>query len=115
MSEGGMSQGIRRRGWWYEADWIECPRCRGTGENVECYDDLCHAQGRCMHGDNLCALCEGHREITRELEGRWYNRDSFEAVTLPDADLRARRKLHAVARERYRDTDSDDEEADRDV
>lgn len=88
------------RGSRYDVEWIDCPRCRGTGENVECMDDLCHAQGRCMHGNNLCALCEGVGEITTELRDRWWDRDAFESVTLPDADLRRRGKLHAVARER---------------
>lgn len=85
-------------------DWIPCPRCRGTGTNVGCVDDLCHAQGRCMHGNNLCALCEGTGEITRELEERWHSRDPFKSVELPDPDLKRRGKLHAVARERYQET-----------
>ena len=55
---------VRERYGWYDADWIPCPRCGGDGQYVECYDDLCHAQGRCMHGDNLCALCQGVGEIT---------------------------------------------------
>lgn len=84
-------------------DWITCPRCRGTGEKVECMDDLCHAQGHCMHGDNLCLLCEGTGEITRKLEERFYSREAFEAVTIPDPDLKRRGKLHAVARERWED------------
>lgn len=53
-----------------------------------------------MHGNNLCVLCEGERWITEELSSRFYSRDSFEAVTIPDADLYLRRKLHAVARDR---------------
>lgn len=91
-------------GHWYDAEWIDCIRCRGTGERVECVDDLCHGQGRCMHGDNTCALCNGVGRITRELADRWRQRDSFEAVTAPDADLRRQGKLHAVARERYADS-----------
>lgn len=94
------------RGRWYDVEWVTCPRCRGTGENVECWDDLCHAQGRCMHGDNLCVLCEGVRKITRELERRFYTRESFEAVPIPDADLHLRGKLHAVARERYEEAET---------
>jgi hypothetical protein len=82
-------------------EFIRCPRCRGTGENVECLDDLCHAQGRCMHGDNTCILCEGLGRITHELEDRWYSREGFESVSIPDPDLRARGKLHAAARERH--------------
>lgn len=91
---------------WYGAEWIACPRCHGTGEHVECYDDLCHAKGRCMHGNNLCALCEGVGEITKELEERWFSRESFEGVLCPDPDLYVRGKLHAVARERYNGGDT---------
>lgn len=93
-------------GSWFDVEWIDCIRCRGTGERVECIDDLCHAQGRCMHDptNNTCNLCEGIGRITRELADRWHQRDPFESVTLPDADLRARGKLHAVARERHRST-----------
>jgi len=97
----------------YDVEWIDCIRCGGTGENVECIDDLCHAQGRCMHGNNTCKLCEGIGRITRGLARRWRQREAFESVTLPDADLRARGKLHAVARERYRsrtNTDGDSDE-----
>lgn len=73
-----------------EADFIDCIRCGGTGEYVECYDDLCHAQGRCMHGDNLCALCRGNQVISRALADRWRNRDTFEAVELPGQDKQFR-------------------------
>ena len=86
----------------YREEFIDCIRCRGTGRRVECYDDLCHAQGRCMHGNNTCNLCEGLGSITEELADRWRQREPFESVTAPDRDLRARGKLHAVARERRR-------------
>lgn len=33
-----------------------CPDCRGRGFN--CIDDLCHAQGSCMH-DGECRTCRG--------------------------------------------------------
>ena len=93
----------RTRGWWYDVEWVRCPRCRGSGERVECMDDLCHAQGECMHepANNVCNLCEGYGEISDELDERWHQRDTFESVTKPDADLRARGQLHAVARERH--------------
>ena len=96
------------RGSWYDVDWIDCIRCDGVGERVECFDDLCHAQGRCMHGNNSCGLCEGLGRITQELARRWQQRRSFESVTAPDADLRARGTLHAVARERHRSTTTAD-------
>jgi hypothetical protein len=87
---------------WYDADWIHCRECRGSGERVECMDDLCHAQGRCMHDpvNNVCSLCGGTGWITKELDRRWHNREPFEAVTAPDPDLYVRGKLHAAARER---------------
>lgn len=66
--------------------FVECIRCDGTGEHVECYDDLCHAQNRCMHGNNTCALCRGHRFISTELADAWRARSLGEYVTLPDAD-----------------------------
>lgn len=38
----------------------ECQNCRGKGFVVACIDDLCHAQNRCMHGDNpTCSDCDG--------------------------------------------------------
>ena len=97
-------------GSYYDVEWIDCIRCRGTGEYVECYDDLCHAQDRCMHGNNTCNLCEGIGRITKELADRWSRREPFEAVTAPDADLWARGTLHAVARERREEgeTETDD-------
>ena len=74
-----------------EEEFIECYRCRGTGEYVECIDDLCHARGECMHGDNTCTLCDGHGRISRTLADRWARREPFEAVGLPEADRRFRR------------------------
>jgi len=91
------------RGWWYDVEWVRCDRCRGTGERVECIDDLCHAQGRCMHdpANNVCNLCGGIGEISAELDERWFLRDSFGAVATPDPDLRRQGKLHAAARESH--------------
>lgn len=70
--------------------FVQCIRCDGTGERIECYDDLCHSKGRCMHGNNTCALCRGHERISRELRNRWQSRDAFEAVDLPEQDMRFR-------------------------
>ena len=83
-------------------EFIDCIRCGGVGRYVECYDDLCIAHQRCIHAptNNVCTLCEGIGSITQELAKRWRQRESFESVTIPDRDLRARGKLHAVARER---------------
>lgn len=91
------------RGWWYDVVWVDCPRCGGDGHRVECMDDLCHAHGRCFHdpANNRCTLCAGIGRISKELQQRWFSRDGFESVELPDADLWKRRDLHAVARERY--------------
>jgi len=94
---------LRERGWWYDAEFVSCDRCRGSGERVECMDDLCHAQGRCFHdpANNVCNLCGGTGRVTEELDERWYSRGTFESVTAPDADLWNQGKLHAVVRERY--------------
>ncbi len=97
---------------WYDADWRSCPRCGGDGRYVECYDDICHARDQCMHGNNQCNLCEGVGQITKSLEERWHSRDSFEAVTAPAPDLRARGKLHAAAREVRNDPARSLQEAD---
>jgi len=69
-----------------DAEFIDCPRCRATGEYVECIDDLCHAKGRCIHGDNTCKLCGGCGRISRELDERWAQRNPFGSVELPDPD-----------------------------
>lgn len=41
--------------------WCEgaqCPNCHGEGSIINCVDDLCHAQGHCMHGDDKpCPRC----------------------------------------------------------
>lgn len=84
-----------------DTEWVRCDRCRGTGEYVECIDDLCHAKGRCMHGNNTCKLCRGRGRISKELDRRWYSRDEFEDVEIPDADLRDLGVLHEVARDRH--------------
>ncbi len=41
-----------------------CPRCDGAGTVLVCIDDLCNAQGTCMHGDGEapCPECEGTGE-----------------------------------------------------
>ena len=45
------------RGW----DFRECQQCGGAGALLVCVDDLCHAQGWCMHGDGMetCPECRG--------------------------------------------------------
>lgn len=42
----------------------QCQRCDGEGTVLVCVDDLCHAQGVCMHGDGeaLCPECQGTGE-----------------------------------------------------
>lgn len=67
-------------------EFVECIRCHGSGKHVECYDDLCHAQDHCMHGNNTCELCRGHRFISTKLAEAWRTRSLGEYVTLPDAD-----------------------------
>ena len=79
-----MRPALQRRG------FIECIRCDGTGHRVECFDDLCHAKGRCMHGNNRCKLCGGSGVISKELADRWRARESFGSVEVPDKDKRLR-------------------------
>ena len=88
---------------WFSVEWIRCIRCQGSGERVECYDDLCHAEGRCIHdpANNACNLCAGTGVITTELKEHWLDRDTFGSIIVPDADLWKQGKLHAVAREQY--------------
>ncbi|MFA1612030.1 hypothetical protein [Halobellus rubicundus] len=39
-----------------------CPNCHGKGFIINCVDDLCHAKGSCMHGDNKpCPRCSDGR------------------------------------------------------
>lgn len=70
--------------------FVTCPRCDGAEERVECLDDLCHATGECIHGDNTCALCAGHGVVSEELRDRWLDRKSFASVELPAADRQLR-------------------------
>lgn len=43
---------------WCLCDGGTCPNCHGTGTVIDCIDDLCHAQRRCMHGnDKPCPRC----------------------------------------------------------
>ena len=44
-----------------------CIDCSGRGYHIACIDDLCHAKGRCMHGDNrTCSTCEGEGVLPPE-------------------------------------------------
>lgn len=37
-----------------------CSRCLGSGEVVNCIDDMCHGTGECIHeGNQLCPECHG--------------------------------------------------------
>ncbi len=40
---------------------IECWNCGGEGFVLTCWDDMCHGQGYCMHGDGetMCHVCKG--------------------------------------------------------
>lgn len=78
-------------------EFIDCIRCDGTGRRVECYDDLCHAQDRCMHGNNCCVLCAGLGQISTELADRWRQREPFEGVELPEKDRHVRRGDAVIA------------------
>lgn len=41
-----------------------CPACDGRGFMVVCCDDICQAEGECMHGDGeiTCPVCKGSGE-----------------------------------------------------
>lgn len=60
-----------------------CPRCRGDGEVLGCFDDICHSKGRCIHdGNDLCPTCKGHRKVPERLyEEYWEYRGSGREVT----------------------------------
>lgn len=44
----------------------ECPSCNGRG--FHCWDDICRAQGRCMHDDpqSWCGFCESTGAVPPE-------------------------------------------------
>lgn len=48
-------------------DWHQpetCPECGGSGEIIDCLDDMCHGQGFCVHGDvRICMECHGEGEV----------------------------------------------------
>ena len=48
-------------------DWHEpevCDECGGSGQIIECCDDMCHGQGDCIHGDvRMCPVCHGTGEV----------------------------------------------------
>lgn len=45
----------------YACDDDTCQHCGGRGEIVTCFDDLCHGQEECIHGDgySTCPDCGG--------------------------------------------------------
>lgn len=55
---------------------VRCPRCDGAETYVNCFDDICHAKGRCMHGNNTCPTCEGEGVVTDEFADE-YSRVRF--------------------------------------
>ena len=52
---------------------VVCPGCDGRDPYVNCIDDLCHAQGRCMHGNNTCPTCEGQGIVTEQFREEYWN------------------------------------------
>lgn len=49
--------------------WVRCIRCGGDGEILGCIDDLCHADGRCMHeGNDRCPECHGTGKVPKVVE-----------------------------------------------
>jgi hypothetical protein len=59
-----------------------CPRCRGDGEVLGCFDDICHAKGYCIHnGNDLCPTCKGRELVPERLyEEYWDYRGSRREV-----------------------------------
>ena len=60
---------------------VFCPRCDGAENYVNCLDDLCHARGYCIHGDNTCPTCDGDGVVTEEfreeyIENRYVDTDT---------------------------------------
>lgn len=52
-----------------EVTWVDCFRCRGSGEIVGFIDDICHARGECMHnGNDACPRCHGDGQVPRILD-----------------------------------------------
>jgi len=49
----------------FEDDLEACPECWGEGVVVDCFDDICHGQDYCIHGDGMvvCHTCKGSGEI----------------------------------------------------
>ena len=46
-------------------EWETCPDCDGRGFTVTCWDDLCHGQEECIHGDGYtdCNTCDGTGQV----------------------------------------------------
>ncbi|WP_238709279.1 hypothetical protein [Natronorubrum halophilum] len=52
---------------------VHCPKCDGWGESIDCFDDLCHANGECLHsGNTVCSLCGGGGRVSLETRGEYY-------------------------------------------
>ncbi len=56
-----------------DCNYLDCERCGGEGSIVDCCDDLCRAQGACMHGDGeqTCPDCLGVGRVYVD-DDRWY-------------------------------------------
>lgn len=50
---------------WCHCRGEPCWDCGGDGDKLICVDDICHAQGYCMHGNAEAPFdtCEGHGVI----------------------------------------------------
>jgi hypothetical protein len=43
-----------------DGEEVSCPKCGGGGYFSDCWDDMCHGNEECIHGDDsTCSACHG--------------------------------------------------------
>lgn len=64
-----MSEHIEEQYYDDDEPWV-CWQCDGAGVVIACWDDICHGQGYCMHGDGMacCPSCNGSGELDERLK-----------------------------------------------
>ena len=44
-----------------DGEEVTCMKCGGSGFFADCFDDLCHGEEECIHGDDTtCTECHGN-------------------------------------------------------